>query len=215
MIFYKAKEITDLIIKQSEKVKECLKIVRETVVSYLQENPEDSASLGIKAKGMKKDIDYIRDHIIDHLYQGALIPVLREDIFDLVNGLNKLAIIAIGCNSMFLDQRPEIPSNVNKPLSKMVFTATGTAEPLHNCILACIKGVQKPDNIRKDVQEVRKIFTDVYTAKSDLIREISFSSIDHWNKVQLYLCLNSIAAISEEAVKVSEEIETILLQLLI
>ena len=58
MIFYKAKEITDLIIKQTEKVKECLKIVRETVVSYLQKNPGDSASLGIKAKGMKKDIDY-------------------------------------------------------------------------------------------------------------------------------------------------------------
>ena len=71
MIFYKAKEITDLIIKQTENVKECLKIVRETVVSYLQKNPEDSASLGIKAKGMKKDIDYIRDHIIDHLYKGA------------------------------------------------------------------------------------------------------------------------------------------------
>ena len=36
MIFYKTNEITDLIVKQTEKVKECLKTIKETVESYLQ-----------------------------------------------------------------------------------------------------------------------------------------------------------------------------------
>ena len=81
MIFYKANEITDLIVKQTEKVKECLKTIRESLESYLQENLNDSVSLAIKAKGMTKDIEYLRDQIIDHLYQGALIPALREDTF--------------------------------------------------------------------------------------------------------------------------------------
>lgn len=215
MIFYKANEITDLIVKQTEKVKACLKTIEVSLESYLQKNLNDSVSLAIKAKGMIKDIEYIRDQIIDHLYRGALIPALREDTFILANNLDNLAMTAIDCGSMFLDQRPGIPKKIRNPLSRMVHKAAGITEPLDNCIMGCVKGIHKKNDVRKYAQEVRKSFVHVCTAKSDLIREISFSSIDHWNKVQLYLCLNSVAAISEEAVKISEDIETILLKLLI
>lgn len=212
MIFYKANEITDLIVKQTEKVKECLKTIKETVESYLQNNLNDSASLAIKAKGMKKDIEYLRDQIIDHLYRGALIPVLREDIFILVNNLNNLAMAAIECGSMFLDQRPGIPTNIKKPLSKMVHNAAGITEPLDNCIVGCVKGIHKKNDIRKYAQEIRKSFMNVCAVKSDLIREISSSSADQLNKIQLYQCLNNVKAISEEAVNITENIETILIK---
>jgi len=38
MIFYKANEITDLIVKQTEKVKACLKTIGVSLESYLQKN---------------------------------------------------------------------------------------------------------------------------------------------------------------------------------
>ena len=212
MIFYKANEITDLIVKQTEKVKECLKTIEVALESYLQENLNDSVSLAIKAKGMTKDIEYLRDQIIDHLYRGALIPALREDIFILANDLNNLAMTAIDCGSMFLDQRPGILRNIRNPLSKMVHNATGITEPLDNCILGCVKGIHKKNDIRKYAQEVRKSFVDVCAAKSDLIREISSSSADELNKIQLYQCLNNVKAISRAAVNITENIETILIK---
>jgi len=212
MIFYKAKEITDLIVRQSEKVKECLKAIRGTIESYLQKNLKDSASSAIKAKGMTKDIEYLRDQIVDHLYKKALILPLREDIFILVNSLNKLAMTAIESGSTFLDQRPVIPSNIKNPLSRMVYNATGIREPLDNCIMGCVKGIHKNNDIRKFAQEVRKSFMHICTVKSDLIREISSSSVDQLNKIQLYQCLKNVKAISEEAVNVTENIETILIK---
>ena len=212
MIFYRANEVTDLIVKQTEKVKDCLKAIRGTIESYLQSNLNDSASLAIKAKGMTKDIEYLRDQIVDHLYREALIPPLREDIFILVNSLNKLAMTAIECGSKFLDQRPVIPSNIKNPLSRMVYNATGIREPLDNCIMGCVKGTHKKNDIRKFAQEVRKSFMHVCTVKSDLIREISSSSVDQLNKIQLYQCLKNVKAISEEAVNVTENIETILIK---
>jgi uncharacterized protein Yka (UPF0111/DUF47 family) len=212
MIFYKADEITDLIVKQTEKVKECLKTIKVSLESYLQENLNDSVSLAIKAKGMTKDIEYLRDQIIDQLYQGALIPALREDIFILANDLNNLAMTAINCGSMFLDQRPGIPGNIRNPLSRMVHNAIGITEPLDNCIMGCVKGIHKKNDIRKYAQEVRKSFIDVCAAKSDLIREISSSSTDELNKIQLYQCLNNVKVIAGEAVNITGKIETILIK---
>ena len=212
MIFYKANEITDLIVKQTEKVKECLKTIKVSLESYLQKNQNDSVSLAIKAKGMTKDIEYLRDQIIDHLYRGALIPALREDTFILVNNLNNLARTAIDCGSMFLDQRPEIPGSIRNPLSRMVHKATGITQPLDNCIIGCVKGIHKKNDIRIYAQEVRKSFVDVCAAKSDLIREISSSSADEINKIQLYQCLNNVKAISRAAVNITENIETILIK---
>ena len=212
MIFYKANEITDLVVKQTEKVKECLKIIRESLESYLQENLNDSVSLAIKAKGVTKDIEYLRDQIIDHLYRGALILALREDIFILANDLNNLAMTAIDCGSMFLDQRPGIPGNIKNSLSRIVHNATGISEPLDNCIMGCVKGIHKKNDIRKYAQEVRKSFVHVCAAKSDLIREISSSSADELNKIQLYQCLNNVKAISRAAVNITEKIETILIK---
>ena len=97
MIFFKANEVTDLIVKQTEKITQCLKIIKYIMEGYLDRNLEDSASRIIKAKGMIKDIEYLRDQIVDHLYNGALMPVFREDIFLLVNNLN---ISCNGCNTM-------------------------------------------------------------------------------------------------------------------
>ena len=212
MIFYKANEITDLIVKQTEKVTECLKTTRESLESYLQENLNDSISWAIKAKGMTKDIEYLRDQIIDHLYRGALIPVLREDIFILANNLNNLAMTAIDCGSMFLDQRPGIPKKIRNPLSRMVQNATDITKPLDNCIMGCVKGIHKKNDVRKYAQEIRKSFMNVCDAKSDLIREISASSANEINKIQLYQCLNNVKAISREAVNITENIETILIK---
>jgi uncharacterized protein Yka (UPF0111/DUF47 family) len=212
MIFYKANEITDLIVKQTEKVKACLKTIGVSLENYLQENLNDSVSLAIKAKGMIKDIEYLRDQIIDHLYRGALIPALREDIFILANNLNNLAMAAIDCGSMFLDQRPGIPKKIRNPLSRMVHKATGITEPLDNCIMGCVKGVHKKNDVRKYAQEVRKSFVDVCAAKSDLIREISSSSADEINKIQLYQYLNNVKAISRAAVNITENIEKIIIK---
>ena len=212
MIFYKANEITDLIVKQTEKVKECLKTIKVSLESYLQENLNDSVSLAIKAKGMTKDIEYLRDQVIDHLYRGALIAALREDIFTLVNNLNNLAMTAIDCGSMFLDQRPGIPRSIRNPLSRLVHNATGITEPLDNCIMGCIRGIHKNNVIRKHAQKVRKSLMQVCDAKSDLIRDISSSPTDQLNKVQLYQCLNCVKAISEKAVNITENIETILIK---
>ena len=212
MIFYKANEVTDLIVKQTEKVKECLKATTESIASYLQKNLNDSASLAIKAKGMTKDIEYLRDQIIDHLYRGALISSLREDIFLLTNNLNNLAMTALDCSSMFLDQRPGIPDKIRNPLSRIVHIATGVTKPLDNCITGCVKGIHKKDDVRKCAQEVRKCFMLVCSAESDLIREISSSSTDESNKIQLYQCLNNVKAISVEAVNITDNIETILIK---
>jgi uncharacterized protein Yka (UPF0111/DUF47 family) len=94
----------------------------------------------------------------------------------------------------------------------MVHKATGVTEPLDNCIMGCVKGIHKKNDIRKYAQEVRKSFVDVCAAKSDLIREISSSSADEINKIQLYQCLNSVKAISRAAVNITEKIETILIK---
>lgn len=212
MIFFKANEVTNLIVKQTEKITECLKIIKYIMEGYLDKNLMDSASRFIKAKGILKDIEYLRDQIVDHLYKGALIPVLREDIFSLVNDLNILSMNAIECGSMFLDQQPSIPGNLRKDLSKMIHYATGITEPLDNCITGCIKGIHKKNVIRKHSQKVRKSFIEVCAIKSDLIREISSLPEDQVNKAQIYQCLDCLKAISEKAVNITENIETILIK---
>ena len=214
MIFFKANEVTDLIVKQTEKITQCLKIIKYIMEGYLDRNLENSASRIIKAKGMIKDIEYLRDQIVDLLYNGALMPVFREDIFILVNNLNILAMDAIQCGNMFLDHRPSIPNNLKKGLSRMIHFTSEIIEPLDNCITGCIKGIHKKNDIRKYCQKVRKSFIHVCDIKSDLVREISSSPEDQMNKVHLYQCLDCVKAISEKALNITENIETIIIKFL-
>ena len=212
MIFFKAKEITDLVVKQAEKEKECLRIAKYMVECCLYESRKDSVSEFIKLKGMIKDIDYLRDQIVDSLHGGALIPGLRGNIFMLVNNLNMLAIKTIECGSMFVDQRPTIPDNLKNTLVRMLHYATDISEPLDSSITGLIKGYHKKNIIREHIQEIRKSFMQVCAIKFDLIREISSLPEDQVNKVQLYQCLDCVKAISEGAVGITENIETILLK---
>ena len=114
MIFKREKEVIALILKHLNTAEECLKTAMETVETYLKGQIPEAKSLALKVDGIETQNDYIRYDIRDKLDSGANLPMIRGDIYNVVERIDKVCDAAEACCDFFPDQRPEIPE-VLKP----------------------------------------------------------------------------------------------------
>ena len=109
IIFKKEKEVIDLIEKHADKMEECLSTAIKTIQAYLEDNLDAAKTLARQTDKIESDADLIRHEIRDKLYYGAYMPLIREDIYKLVECIDMVANSAEKCCDFFLNQRPVIP----------------------------------------------------------------------------------------------------------
>jgi len=70
--------------------------------------------LARQTDNLESQADLIRHQVRDRLYGGAYMPLLREDVYKLVECLDTVANAAEKCCDAFLNQRPVIPLELKK-----------------------------------------------------------------------------------------------------
>jgi len=119
VIFRKEKEVIELIKKHINTAEECLGTVMEAVETYLKGDIPEAKSLALKVDEIETQADFIRYKIRDKLYSGAYLPMVREDIYNLIEGIDRVCNAAEACCDFFLDQRPEIPEGLKPQYLRM------------------------------------------------------------------------------------------------
>jgi predicted phosphate transport protein (TIGR00153 family) len=97
LLFKKEKEVIELILKHVDMVEECLQTGIKTIESYLQEEINEAKAMARKAQDLESEADIVRYKIRDKLYLGAYLPMLREDIYKLVESIDKVANAGEAC----------------------------------------------------------------------------------------------------------------------
>ncbi len=207
MIFKREKEVIGLIKKHITTVEECLMTAVETVETYLKGDIPQAKSLARKVDGIETQADFIRYNIRDKLYSGAYLPMIREDIYNLIEAIDKVCNAAEACCDFFLDQRPEIPEELKPQFLHIAQESFGVLRPLEEAMLSYLGAKGKVKVIRAKAKEVGIKESDVDKLEWDLTRQIFTSPLDWGHKVHLKLCLDLIVEISDRAEDAADQLE--------
>lgn len=207
MFFRREKEVIDLTLKHLNTVEESLTTAMETVETYLKGGVPEAKSLALKVDGIETQADFIRYKIRDELYSGAYLPMIRGDIYNLVERIDKVCNAAEACCDFFLDQRPGIPEEFKPQFLRVARESFSIFAPLREALENYLGEGSKVEVIREKAKQVGITESDVDKIEWDLTREIFTSSLDWGHKVHLRLCLDTIVEISDRAEDAADRLE--------
>ncbi len=211
-IFKKEKEVIALIEKHTEKVEECLTVANETLQAYIGGDIPRAKNLARQTDHLETEADMIRHEIRDKLYYGAYMPLLREDIYKLVEKLDTVANSAEKCCDVFLNQRPVVPEFVKADFLTIIGISMNIGESLKHAVLCYLKGICPMEISRQHAKDIGLVESKVDSLEWDLTKKIFSSSLEYSHKIHLRNCLNHIVAISDKAEEAADHLELVTLK---
>jgi len=208
MFFKKEKEVVELILKYLDTVEDCLLTGSKTVQIYLEDNLQEAKGLARKTRALESEADLIRHEIRDKLYSGAYLPMLREDIYKLVESIDKVCNAGEACCDFFLNQRPTVPDALKPFFADISRESLEIITALKNAVLCFFKGECKIDVVRDHTREVGLQESDVDKKEWDLTKAIFISpDLDFSRKRHLRDCLDTIVEVSDRAEDAADQLE--------
>ena len=214
--FKKEKEVMELVTKHMDAVEECLRTGTKTLEIYLSGNIKEAKHLARNVRSIESQADLIRHEIRDKLYSGAYLPRVREDIYKLVESIDKVANAGEACCDFFSNQRPSIPEELKPQFVVISKESLGIITSLKLAVMCFLKGECKMDVVREHSKEVGLQESVVDKNEWDLTKAIFTSpSLDFSHKIHLKQCLNTIAEVSDRAEDAADQLELVSLKTMV
>ncbi len=207
MLFKKEKEVIELILKHLDMTEETIKDGLKTIEFYLDGNIAEAKVWSRKTRNTESEADIIRYEIRDKLYLGAYLPLLREDIYKLVESIDKVGNAAEACSDFFLNQRPLIPGEMKPQFLAVSRESLGVIDSLKLAVLCYFRGDCKIETVRDHTRELGIQESRVDKLEWDLTKEIFISKIDFAHKTHLKHCLDNIVEVSDRAEDAGDQLE--------
>ncbi len=207
ILFKKEKEVIELVIKHVEKVEECISTAAKTLQHYLKDEIAEAKHLARETDKIESEADLIRHDVRDKLYLGAYLPLLREDIYKLVESFDSVANAGESCCDFFLNQRPVIPEELKSDFIIAVQESLGIIVPLKHAVLCFVRGECPIEVTRQHAKEVGLQESNIDHVAWDLTKKIFRSSLRYGHKIHLRLCLESIIEVSDRAENAADQLE--------
>jgi len=206
-LFKKEKEVIELIIKHLDVVEDCAKTSLKAGEFYLQDDISQAKDHARKSQSLESQADLIRHDIRDKLYSGAYLPLLREDVYKLVESIDKVANAAEACCDFFLNQRPAVPKEMVPHFLAVTRESLGIIVSLKLAVLCYLKGDCKIETVRDHTKEIGLQESRVDKLEWDLTKQIFISEMDFAHRLHLKLCLDSIVEVSDRAEDAGDQLE--------
>ena len=182
---------------------------------YLSGNIKEAKILSRSVRSIESQADLIRHEIRDKLYSGAYLPRVREDIYKLVESIDKVANAGEACCDFFSNQRPLIPDELKPQFLGISQESLGIVTSLKLAVTCFLKGECKMEVVREHSKEVGLQESVVDKKEWDLTKAIFISSLDHSHKIHLKQCLNTIAEISYREEDAADQLELVSLKTMV
>ncbi len=215
VLFKKEKEVLELIEKHADKVEECLAVCLQTLEAYLNGDIANAKKLARHTDNLETQADMIRHQVRDKLYSGAYMPLLREDVYRLVESLDTVANAAEKSCDTFLNQRPTVPDSLKQGFLTIATLSTGVIEPLKHSLLCYLKGLCPVEVSRQHAKEVGLTESKVDSLIWDLTKQIFISDLEYSHKLHLKICLDHLADVSDKAEYAADYLEIVALKAMI
>jgi len=163
--------------------------------------------LARKVRSEESEADIVRYKIRDKLYSGVYLPLLREDIYKLIESIDKVANAGEACCDFFLNQRPRIPAEMKSQFVAVAQESLSIIDNLKLAVLYYFKGECKIEVVREHTKEIGLQESSVDKLEWDLTKVIFTSSEDFAHQLHLKECLNHIVEVSDRAEDAGDQLE--------
>lgn len=209
-IFKKEKEVVELALRYLEVVEKCVQSAENAVILYLNGDRQGAAALKPDVGTLESKADEVRRSIGDKLYSGAYLPLMRGDIYGIVESLDKVPNAAEACGSFIASQTPEIPEEFRESYLEITRESFGIMTELSKVVTGFFKPKGKIDAIREHAQAVGEQESVVDGIEWDTtVKIFNSSSIDLAHKIHLKNALDRIVHVSDRAEDAAEYIELV------
>ena len=207
MLFKKEKKVIELILKHLDLVVDSLKSGIQAVECYLNDDIGNAKRLAREVSSIESNADLVRYDLRDKLYSGAYLPLLREDIYKLIESIDKVANAGEACCDFFLNQRPKVLDELKPVFIEVVNESLGIADNLKFAVLCYFKGECKIETVREHTKEIGMQESRVDKLEWDLTKAIFTSDMDFARQLHLKLCLDHIVEVSDRAEDAGDQLE--------
>ena len=194
----------NLIREHLEKAEMCLQGAKKTFDAYLAGKNEEAKNFALQVDKAESDADNLRREIAKGLFEGAFLPLLREDFLNFVEGVDKIADEAESCCDLIMLETPDVPENLKLSFTEIVKGSILSFQPLKEGF----------DHLFEDfsltlekVQEVNIKEAEVDQKEEDLTRKIFSGNLELARKILLKQLAIKICDISDRAEDASDKLE--------
>jgi uncharacterized protein Yka (UPF0111/DUF47 family) len=214
MMLKKEREVNFLLEKHLDEIKEWLKVSSEALSSYLSDDIDKINHLLLSKNQIHTSLEAGRQGIWERLCNGAYLPVIRGDLYGIVNSVGRIADVATSSCETFLFLQPEIPIKIKNQLATIVRLAFFLFRPIHESVLYYLRGDDVLKVIRKNVDAFLVKRAEVNTLASNLKNQIYSSDLDYWQKSQINDCLQSVSSISTQFAETNDQIQLVMVKII-
>jgi predicted phosphate transport protein (TIGR00153 family) len=188
----KENEVQSLIDQHFSLVDQALVELEKMVDDYLKNDKEfkhDSSNVD----RLEHEADQVRRDIECKLYDGAFLPIYREDYIMLVEQLDHVANQAEAVSQFIVLTRPKVPEMVHEDLRQIARVTVESFKIMLGCLESVRKKPEESFALSKEVQKKEKEVDDIVW---EMTKKIFKSSMEKAEKIHIKMLIDRIAAIS-------------------
>lgn len=178
-------------------------VFREGIKSYLEKDMEAFRNHIQKVETLENNADRLQREIENEMITHSILPQHREEVFNLIEGLDEIIdSVKRSLNEIDLE-RPEIPASLNKDFISLTETSAVCAEEL---IPAARAYFRAPFTVREKLLKVYYFESETDKISMNTKRRIfqELKDIDLAHKAHLRYIVHHIEGISDEAQKAAD-----------
>jgi len=208
LIFKKEKEARKLVMEHAGTVADCLAESRGVLEEYLCGNTANSDSWADAVHKLESRCDELKFEVRDALNRGAFLPIIRADIYALVESVDVIAGVAEDVTDFVTTQYPSVPEDLNSDFLEVFNASLECFSELQKAMKAFFKPKGQIESLQDHAKQVSNLETDVDRLERQLIRKIFRSDMQLSNKIHLSALISDITSIADYTEDVSDQLET-------
>ena len=157
LIFKKEKRVSELALQHVDKTCECLAVVAEAVKAYTTGNKDESAGVASQVNSLEADADRMLRDIRGLLYEGAYLPTIRADIYQLLAAVDDVANKAENCYDFVNYQKPNIPDEYQAEIIAIMDLTLGCGTEFRKALKKFFKPKGEMDKLREHTKKVSEL----------------------------------------------------------
>jgi len=210
-------DVRSMINEHITKVGIILELTEKTLKDYIQGDIEEAMEGAILVDRLETEADRLRREIGDCLYSGAFLPILRKDIFQLVEALDSVADGAESCCDFCLGQRPELPDELKEDFLAVIRASISVFSHLKKGLSSLLwNSFSWLGDDTSDIKEITDRISMNESKVDDLewrlTRRIFVSDLSLAQKMHLQAFLQKIANISDRIEDVGDRINIVIIR---
>ncbi|MDJ0656371.1 MAG: DUF47 family protein [Xanthomonadales bacterium] len=202
----KEKRVAELVYEHIDKTEQCVRLAAKAVRKHLAGDSEAANQAAREVGHAEAQADELRREIGDLLFSGAYLPLVRSDIFRVVESVDEIANAAESCCRFFLNERVRIPSDYVDEVIHMMGESVQTFRELQKALKRYFKPKGSIDSIRDHVKKVGEMESLIDEHEQALTRRLFKSDLDMGHKVHVRQAIRRIVRISDRAEETADQV---------